>query len=80
MKAAPLGIWPFPFGVTVPSDDPEEAEDGREVIDGCCAKPRYGRGVAGVTVCVDAVEREEEDEEDEGAGDWLREGMDEREG
>lgn len=57
-------------GVAVPLDerDTEESAAGRELRDERECSCRLARGVAGTTVCVDAVESDD-DEEEEGVGE-----------
>lgn len=57
-------------GVAVPllERDTEESAAGRELRDARECGCRLARGVAGTTVCVEVVERDEEDEE-EGVGE-----------
>jgi len=64
---------PRSVGVSVPSDDglDDSGAGGNAVIVGGATKDLFPRGVAGTTVWVEVVEREEEDE-DEGVGECAR--------
>lgn len=61
-------VWSVGVAVPLLERDTEESAAGRELRDARECGCRLARGVAGTIVCVEVVERDEEDEE-EGVGE-----------